>query len=176
MSKITLGGWLKAELARMSEQDTASIHKLAVLAQEANPRLYEPLLVYALEIGASDRLLRYLHDDAYKAECQKVISLCSERSILDLGEAERSALPWSYRKLLLSWRAVEEKAKRTNQSKQLHLKRTKELMKEKGVKNSSIYCHLNLNPGNTNTYLKHDDITKLSLENATRIMRYLYSL
>jgi hypothetical protein len=176
MSRITLKGWLKIELARLAGQDTASIHRLATLAKNHNSRIYEPLLVYALETGAANRLMAYLDNGERKEEYRAVVGICGNRSILELKEPEVARLPWSYQKLLHTWRSVEQKAERIERSKRMRLDKTRELMKEKNVSNAQIYRALNLNPGNTNAYLKHGDISKLSIENTTRVMRYLYAL
>jgi hypothetical protein len=176
MSRITLKGWLKIELARLAGQNTTSIHRLATLAKNHNSRLYEPLLVYALETAASSRLIAYFDDENRKEEYRTVIEICHNRSILELEESEIVRLPWSYQKLLHTWKSVEHKGQRAERSKRMRLNKTRELMKAKGVSNAQIYQALHLNPGNTNAYLKHGDISKLSLENTTRIMRYLYAL
>ncbi|MDR1184544.1 MAG: hypothetical protein LBK67_07085 [Coriobacteriales bacterium] len=176
MSEITLVGWLKSELTRMSGQNTLNICKLATLAKNENPRLYEPLLIYAMETGALDRLLFCIEDEKRKEEYLRVAGLCGDCGIVALTEYEIKSLPWDYRKLLLTWKAVEGKRQRIERSKRLRLERTQKLQKLKAVSNVQIYRTLNLNPGNTNAYLKHGDLSKLSLNNATRIMKYLYAL
>ena len=40
----------------------------------------------------------------------------------------------------------------------------------------SICNELGLNRGNVNAYMKHGDVSKMSLQNATRIMKYLMAL
>lgn len=176
MSRPTFRGWLKLELGRMSGLKTISIHKLAILAREENSRLVEPLLLYAMETGAVPRLMAFIGDKQIEQEYRDVLSVCKDKSILDLVEREEQVLPWSYKKLLRNWRVVEQRAWQIENSKRMRLERSLQLMKEKNVSNAQIYQVLNLNPGNTNAYLKHRDISKLSLENATKIMKYLYTL
>jgi hypothetical protein len=160
----------------MSGQTTLSIRKLAALTQNGNTRLAEPLLAYALEIGEIDKLLGLTTDEHGLKEYRSVIEMCRGDSLTKLDAKTIKELPWSYQKLLNTWKAVESKPHRIQQSKQLRLDKTLELMKAKRVKKVQIYRDLNLNPGNTNAYLKHKDTSKLSLENATRIMKYLYAL
>ena len=176
MSRLTFIGWLKLDLMRMSGSKTVSIHKLAALAQEDNSRLAEPLLLYAMETNAVPRLIVYIRDKQLIDEYQLVQEICGERSILDLDENEREQLPWSYQKLLANWNSAELKSINIEKSKQMRLERSLQLKAEKGVSNAQIYQALNLNRGNTNAYFKHGDTSKLSLENATGIMKYLYSL
>ena len=176
MSKLTFLGWLKLELARMSGSKTVNIHKLATLAQEINSRLAEPLLLYASEIDVVSRLMSYIKDDQLLEEYQLVLNICKKKSILKLSEKQREQLPWNYQKLLKSWKAAEMKQVNIDRSKHLRLQRSLQLKEEKRIPASQIYHALDLNPGNTNAYIKNHDISKVSLENATKIMKYLYSL
>ena len=174
MSRLTFIGWLKLELIRMSGCRTVSIHKLAILAQEDNSRLAEPLLLYAREIMAVRRLLSYIFEEQLLEEYRLVVKICGWKHILELSDEEAEQLPWSYRKLLFNWRAVDSKKANLEKSKQMRLERSTQLKNEKGISNSQIYHTLGLNPGNTNAYFKNQDISKLSLKNATKIMKYLY--
>lgn len=159
----------------MSGSRTVSIRKLAILVQDDNPRLAEPLLAYATETGSASRLLSYVKDKQLQEEYQHVLKTCGGKSISSLNEKQVNALPWSYRKLLVNWKAAEGRPQRIEQSKRMRLDRSLQLMREKGVSNAQIYHSLGLNPGNTNAYLKHRDPSKLSLDNATRIMKFLYA-
>jgi len=174
MSRITFSGWLKLELVRMSGRKTVSIHKLAVLSQEDNPRLAEPLLLFAMETGTVPRLMSHTKDQQTEEEYRQVLAVCGDRSITTLNGEQRDALPWGYKKLLESWQAAEERPQHIEESKRMRLDRSLQLMREKGVSNAQVYHALNLNPGNTNAYFKHGDTSKVSLENATKIMKYLY--
>jgi len=176
MSRLTFLGWLKLELERMSGLKTIGIHKLAVLAQEDNSRIAEPLLLFAIETNSTSRLMSYIDESQIKQEYLDVIGLCSDKSILQLSKAAEEALPWSYRKLLSNWRAADNRAQHIEDSKRMRLERSLQLMKEKNVSNAQVYQALNLNRGNTNAYFKHKDTSKLSLDNSTRIMKYLYAL
>ena len=176
MSKLSFSGWLKLELGRMSGLKTVSIHTLAALAQEENSRLAEPLLLFAIETGSVSRLMSFVDDKEIKREYREILDLCDGKSILKLDKTEEESLPWSYRKLLNNWKAVENKAAHIENSKRMRLERSLQLMKEKSISNAQVYQALNLNPGNTNAYFKHNDTSKLSLDNSTRIMKYLYTL
>ena len=58
MRKLTFEGFLKQYVAELSGVQTASIHRLADCLSE-NPRLKEPLFLYALAYDKVDLLLRY---------------------------------------------------------------------------------------------------------------------
>ena len=57
MRKLTFAGFLKQYVAELSGVQTASAHKLADHMAE-NPRLKEPLFLYALAFDKVDWLLR----------------------------------------------------------------------------------------------------------------------
>ena len=60
-----------------------------------------------------------------------------------------------------------------NETKRLMRKRIILLQKEKHITNYRIYTDLKLNPGNINSFLKHGDVEKISLESARRIWKYV---
>lgn len=92
-----------------------------------------------------------------------------------LGQNKSTQLPREYRKFITSYKAAYFKPETDAASKQMRWKRSKELQLIKGVTNAEIYLTLGLNPGNTNSYMKHGEVDKVSLENATAIMKYLFS-
>ena len=57
MRKLTFEGFLKQYVVELSGVQTASVHKLADCMTE-NPRLKEPLFLYALAFDKVDWLLR----------------------------------------------------------------------------------------------------------------------
>ena len=57
MRKLTFEGFLKQYVAELSGVQTASVHKLADRMAK-NPRLKEPLFLYALTFDKVDWLLR----------------------------------------------------------------------------------------------------------------------
>ena len=67
MRKLTFEGFLKQYVVELSGVQTASVHKLADCMTE-NPRLKEPLYLYALAFDKVDLLLRYTVNRAVAAE------------------------------------------------------------------------------------------------------------
>ena len=67
MRKLTFEGFLKQYVAELSGVQTASIHKLADCLSE-NPRLKEPLFLYALAYDKVELLLRYTANSTVAAE------------------------------------------------------------------------------------------------------------
>lgn len=175
MSRITFKGWLKMELFRMSGAESLDLRILATRAQKSRPRLAAPLLLYAMETNVTERLLKSIYKKDLLREYKEVILLCHDKPIAELSLEEEEKLPWTYRKLLASWRTAKNRNESLTDSKRLRLERTRMLQKETGISNAQIYQTLDLNPGNVNAYLKHGDTSKVSLETATRIMKFLFS-
>ena len=94
----------------------------------------------------------------------------------DFLAAEQLELPNRYAKVFRSFQAAYQRVDTKNESKKLRWIKTIELKKQKGVTVTQISKALNIDVGNINAYLKHGEIDRLSLEKATKIMKYLYSL
>ena len=71
MRKLTFEGFLKQYVVELSGVQTASVHKLADCMTE-NPRLKEPLYLYALAFDKVDLLLRYTVNRAVAAEYEQL--------------------------------------------------------------------------------------------------------
>ena len=62
-----------------------------------------------------------------------------------------------------------------NDTKELIHRRVLELHKKKKLTNYRLYTDLKLNPGNVNAWLKHNDFSKMSLDCARQIYKYVKS-
>jgi hypothetical protein len=175
MSALTFQGWLKLQIHSLSGNGSLNLSKLVSLAEKDRPRLFPYILCYAHEIKMDERVLRRIMDDDICDDFQKALEVIGNHPFADLPETEYEQLPWNYHKLLASWNAASHKNQSIQESKRLRWEATKRLQIEKHISNADIYNALNLNKGNTNAYLKDGDISKLSLDNATRIMKYLYA-
>ena len=96
MRKLTFEGFLKQYVAELSGVQTASVHKLADCLNE-NPRLKEPLFLYALAFDKVDLLLRYTANSTIAAEYEQLSNLYSLEQMLVLLEKQSSELPEGYR-------------------------------------------------------------------------------
>ena len=152
------------------------LRKLAATAQKEKPRLIEPLLLYAISAGQVDRLISFVYKNDVLESYQSILHLLGG---IDLEEAALSGrfddnLPREYSKFLTSYRASYNRPETAKDSKRMRWERSRALQLEKGVATADIYRALGLNAGNVNAYLKHGDTDKVSLQNATDIMNYLY--
>lgn len=152
------------------------MRRLAYLAQTSKPRLQERLVLYAIAAGKVERLRSFLYREDFLEELAALSQMLREKNLDDPAILDEVQLPDRYEKALLSFKAAYQRIDTRNESKKLRWEKSVQLQKEKGVPNSQISHYLNLDAGNVNTYLKHGAIEKLSLDNATRIMKYLHSL
>ena len=168
--------WIKKQVLEIAGTDSFSLRRLAALAQKDKPRLAEPLLLYAVAAGHTDRLMSFIYQEDIRKSYEKVLSILKG---VDLKEAALSgrlddALPREYGKFLASFRASYNRPETVKDSKYLRWERSRAIQLEKGINTADVYRALGLNAGNVNAYLKHGDIDKVSLQNATDIMDYLY--
>ena len=174
MRKLTFEGFLKQYVSELSGVQTASIHKLADCLS-ANPRLKEPLFLYALAYDKMNLLLRYTADSTVVAEYVQLSNRCTLAQMLLLLENQSSELSEGYLKVWRSYCSVRDSALADNDTKELIHRRVLELQQKKHLTNYRLYTDLKLNPGNVNAWLKHNDSSKMSLDCARQIYRYAKS-
>ena len=171
MRKLTFEGFLKQYVAELSGVPTAGIHKLVACLNE-NPRLKEPLFLYALAFDKVDLLLRYTEKSTVVAEYEWLSDRYSLAQMLLLLENQSPELPEGYRKVWRSYCSVRDSALADNDTKELIHHRVLELQQKKKLTNYRLYTDLKLNPGNVNAWLKHNDSSKISLDCARKIYQY----
>ena len=174
MRKLTFEGFLKQYVAELSGVQTASIHKLADCLSE-NPRLKEPLFLYALAYDKVELLLRYTTNSTVAAEYEQLSNRYSLAQMLLFLENQSPELPEGYWKVWRSYCSVRDSALADNDTKDLIHRRVLELQQKKKLTNYRIYTDLRLNPGNVNAWLKHNDSSKMSLDCARQIYKYAKS-
>ena len=107
MRKLTFEGFLKQYVAELSGIQTASVHKLADCLNE-NPRLKEPLFLYALAFDKVDLLLRYTANSIVAAEYEQFSNRYSLAQMLLLLEKQSPELPEGYLKVWRSYCSVRD--------------------------------------------------------------------
>ena len=174
MRKLTFEGFLKQYVAELSGVQTAGIHKLVACLNE-NPRLKEPLFLYALAFDKVDLLLRYTVTSAVVAEYEQLSNRYSLAQMLVLLENQSPELTEGYLKVWRSYCSVRDTSLADNDTKALIHHRVLELQRKKKLTNYRLYTDLKLNPGNVNAWLKHNDSSKMSLDCAHQIYKYAKS-
>lgn len=173
MRELTFRGFLAQYIRQLSEAGTNSLYKLAAEAGSSNPRLREPLLLYAMYWRKQDVLLQAAKVPALHAEYQRLASLYTAEEMTKLLEQDSPLLPVEYHKVWRSYQSRKNRARADDHTKELMRQKVKRLQGQNGVTNYRIYTDLKLNPGNLNAWLKHGDSDKVSLETARRTLRYV---
>lgn len=172
MRALTFKGFLTQYVRQLSHQNTLSLHKLSAEAASDNPRLREPLLLYAMFSGKLDLLLAVTHESLLEYYTVLVSQYTVEQitSLLDKGSP---LLAMEYHKVWHSYLNRRDQLQADNHTKALMRKKVQRLQQENGVTNYRIYTDLKLNPGNLNAWLKHGDGNKVSLDTARMALRYV---
>ncbi len=171
MRPLKLKGYLMSQLKFLSGENTTSLYKYAKLAEE-NPRLNDVLCMY-LTLCVDEKLRKRLENYhlCVKKGCQNLRNI-TESNLPDmLDNPDLSQYKTIYDNYLYASKGShnDDKIKRIMHSKILLVQ------KEKQISNYRIYTELNLNAGNTNSFLKNSDIDKMSLATIRRILSFVNS-
>lgn len=173
MRELTFAGYLTKYVRDLSFGETTRLSTLAEEAAWKNPRLREPLLLYALYTDKADVLLRATKDKDLKERFQTILLQFSRDEIEHALQNESSALPDEYKKVWRSYTIQRDRYKGDDHTKELMRKKVLRLQELGKVTNYRIYKELGLNPGNVNAWLKHGTSDKVSLETARAVLRYV---
>lgn len=173
MRELTFRGFLAQYVRQLSEQETNSLFKLAAQAGSSNPRLREPLFLYAVYSQKQDVLLQATKEPELYTEYHRLVSLYTADEMTQLLEQVSPLLPAEYHKVWRSYQSRKNRGQADDHTKELMRQKVKRLQEKYSVTNYRIYTDLKLNPGNLNAWLKHGDSDKVSLETARRTLRYV---
>lgn len=173
MRELTFKGFLAQYVRQLSEQNTNSLYKLAEEACSTNPRLREPLFLYALYAQKMDVLLRAVKTPSLHSEYLQMATQYTADGMTELLQQSSEKLPFEYQKVWRSYCSQRNKGLADNHTKELMRQKVKRLQEKNGVTNYRIYTDLKLNPGNLNAWLKYGNSKKVSLETARTTLRYV---
>lgn len=173
MRELTFRGFLTQYVRQLAEQETNSLYKLAAEAGSTNPRLREPLLLYAVYSQKQDVLLQATKEPSLREEYRCLAMLYTVDEMTDLLEQASPLLPDGYHKVWRSYQSRKNRCQADDHTKELMRQKVKRLQEKNGVTNYRIYTDLKLNPGNLNAWLKHGDADKVSLDTTRRTLRYV---
>ncbi|MFB0921470.1 MAG: transcriptional regulator [Oscillospiraceae bacterium] len=173
MRELTFTGFLKSYVRSLSEAETNSLYKLANEAANKNPRLREPLLLYAKFTDSTDVLLRAAQKTALYSEYKDLAYKYDKAGFEAALQDSSSHLPDEYKKVWRSYLSKKNQLQNDNHTKELLRNKVVKLQKANGVSNYRLYADLRLNPGNFNAWLKYGDPSKVSLDTARRTVKYL---
>jgi len=173
MRRLTFKGFLQSYVKALSGEDTLALSRLAALS-ETEPRLVEPLLLWATATGHSGRLDNLLNGrPALRQELRTLVRLRAEHRLEENLASANTTLRPEYSKV---WHSYVVRRDAPNRDKELRLavrERILELESRKRVTRYRMAKDLGLNPGNLHAYLSQDNATKLSLDRVADLVRYL---
>lgn len=171
MRELTFRGFLTEYVHSLSKAGTTSVFALAKEAAGDNPRLLEPLLLYALASKKRDLLLRAASRFGLEDFYAPVVAVIDGNGIETA--LSKKLLPEGYLKVWRSYLSRKNSHYTDDATKELMRSRILRLQKERNVTNYRLYTDLKMNPGNLNAWLKHGDGNKISLDNARTVLNYL---
>lgn len=173
MRELTFKGFLSWYVKQLSMQDSNSIFKLVAEAVGCNPRLQEPLLLYALYSDKQNILLQASKGCDLYDDYRYLLSQYDVDEMTELLKTSSPVLPDEYHKVWRSFLCLKNRREADNHTKELMRQKVKRLQEKSGITNYRIYTDLSLNPGNVNAWLKHGEADKVSLDTARRVLSYL---
>lgn len=171
MRSLTFRGFLTQYVKELSQEDTLSLKTLAREAENGNHRLAAPLVLYALATDKGASLLRSLGASAAADEMRRDMQAFSETDVEQLLSSGKA--PREYMKVWQAFMVAKNAPERDKALKEAIRKKVLQMMQNGNCTNYRIYTDLKLNPGNVNSWLKNGDSSKVSYQNAERIMNYV---
>jgi len=156
----------------MSDYGTSDIRRLANETSR-NYRLVAPLVLYAASVEKLPYLRSVAKDDYLLGAAAQFLENVSWKDIVSKLENDCETIPLHYRKVYRSYVCINDRQKAVDHTKLLMYERIKELQVEKSVSTYRLYTDLGLNHGNVNAYIKHGDVSKVSLGVAEKVLEYL---
>lgn len=173
MRRLTFNGYLESYVQYLAGRDTLSLSQLAALSQ-SEPRLVEPLLLWATKTGQAQRLSKLLEDQGnLDRELTTLVSLEKRGRLESALGAESSRLRREYSKVWRSYVVRRDAPVRDAELKLEARKRALALEAAKGVSRYRMAKDLGLNPGNLHAFLAQGKASKLSLDRAYGLVTYL---
>ena len=170
--RLTFKGFLESYVKYLAAEDTVDLTRLAsVLSDE--PRLAEPLVLWAVVTGRGVRLAELLEEKPLASEVRAVEQLAEAGRLEETLAAAGPELRPEYVKAWRSYVSRRDAASRDARLKLEARQRVLALEAEKGVTRYRMAKALGLNPGNLSAFLVQGNASKLSLDKAFQLVRYL---
>lgn len=165
MRQLTFKGFLQQYIKELSLANTLSLSRLNQMAKD-NPRIVEPVALYVvLYLRKQDRT-------ALTASCfDKLLSGVNNSAQL-LRQLETNSAPIEFQRVYQAFLVKRNKHVRDNKTKLLMCEQIQKLQKKKSFSTYRLYTDLGMNHGNVNAFLKHSDVSKVSLNAARTMLHY----
>ena len=173
MRRLTFGGYLESYVKYLAGRDTLALSQLVDFTRD-EPRLVEPLLLWAVKAGHSERLSRLLAGrESLEHELETLAWLeLHDRLEFALADEDPRLRP-EYAKVWRSYLARRNAPDRDAELKLEVRKRVLALETSKSVSRYRMAKDLGLNPGNLHAFLAQGNPGKLSLARAFDLLAYL---
>ena len=172
MRRLTFKGFLESYVKYLAAEDTVDLTRLASLLP-GEPRLAEPLVLWAVVTGRGARLAALLEENPLAPEVRAVERLAEAGRLEETLAAAGPELRPEYAKAWRSYVSRRDAASRDARLKLEARERVLALEVVKGVTRYRMAKTLGLNPGNLNAFLVQGNASKLSLDKAFQLVRYL---
>ena len=173
MRQLTFSGFVERYVISLSLDNATAVHKLVREAEFQNPRLREPLFLYALSTGRLKTLLTASRSTCLYEEYSRLAEMYTFDSMVDAFVSKPDVLPGGYLKVWRSYQSVSKEHERDVRVKRLIRTRVVSMQENKKVSTYKLCKELRLNNSNVNAWLKHDAPNKVGLETARRILQYM---
>lgn len=176
MQRLTFRGFTKRYVASLSLSGTTAIYQLVREVVAGNPRLREPLFLYAISNGHLGTLLTAARNTELYSAYTDLSKRYNYEQLLDAMKEDSNSLPEAYQKVWTSYKSIANKPERDNRVKALIRIKILKLQDVTGVTTYRICKELRLNTANVNAWLKNGYPNKVSLNTARTVLEYLEDL
>lgn len=173
MRQLTFRGFLQQYVHALSFAKTNGLYRLAEEAATTNPRLREPLLLYALFSNKHEVLLKATRDKELFSEYKKILEKYDKSTMKQALINSDPVLSDRYLRVYRSYLVVRNKTQNDNHSKLLMRNRILELQAKKNISAYRICVDLKINHGNMSAFMNQSDCSKISLDKARSAIKYL---
>lgn len=172
MKRLTFKGFLKQYVMALSEQHSSAIYPLTREAASSNPRLREPLFLFALSTERLPTLINASRGTCLFQEYSKMAEKYSYTDILEAFSNSLDLLPDNYQKIWRSYKSIASSYNRDIRVKELLRLKIIEMKSDKSISTYRICKDLKLNNANVNFWLKNGG-NRVGLHTARSVMHYL---
>lgn len=174
MRELTLGGFLRGYLNDLSNENSENLSYLAEKADTENPRLKEPLLLYAYFTKEPKTVKRqFANSSLYKEYCDFLENFPNKDTAIEYLKEESSLN--NYRKVYKSYISKRDRYKAENDLKEDIRQEVLSLLKIKGISAYALLKEqsLELNKGNFYAFLrgKTDCMTLSAVYNVFKYLK-----
>lgn len=166
MAELTFQKFLKNYVRNLSEQNTVSILRLAEEASGTNYRLREPLLLYAMVSGLSNKLLCATKDAALYKEYHGILTTYLTEQVMAILADGTDELPENYHKVWRSYVSVRDRGQGERETIGLMRDKILRLQVEYEISVKEIRNAMGLKPAKYTRWIVHGDCSAVTLSEA----------